>query len=77
MLSRTGFKNVIVKDGNELFLQTLQDELRHFQHTEDAFVQEFSQNDYNTIVDDWKNKVIFINTKRFLGQSSIIMIRFK
>ena len=62
MLSRTGFKNVIVKDGNELFLQTLQDELRHFQHTEDAFVQEFSQNDYNTIVDDWKNKVIFINT---------------
>ena len=62
LLSRTGFKNVIVKDGNELFLQTLQDELRHFQHTEDAFVQEFSQNDYNTIVDDWKNKVIFINT---------------
>ncbi|KAF4385261.1 hypothetical protein G4B88_026544 [Cannabis sativa] len=58
MLSNAGFKEVIAEDRTEQFLQVLQRELDVLEKEKDEFINDFSEEDYNDIVNGWKAKLI-------------------
>ncbi|GAV74409.1 Methyltransf_11 domain-containing protein/Methyltransf_23 domain-containing protein [Cephalotus follicularis] len=57
MLRDAGF-DVVAEDRTEQFLQVLQRELNAVEKDKDAFIRDFSEEDYNEIVDGWKAKLI-------------------
>ncbi|XXG80019.1 hypothetical protein AAC387_Pa09g0974 [Persea americana] len=57
MLKDTGFKEVIAEDRTNQFLNVLQRELVAVEKDKDAFIKEFSENDYSEIVHGWKAKL--------------------
>ncbi|RVX18091.1 Phosphoethanolamine N-methyltransferase [Vitis vinifera] len=58
MLRDAGFIEVIAEDRTDQFLQVLQRELNAVETNKNEFVQDFSEDDYNEIVDGWKAKLM-------------------
>ncbi|KAK9996606.1 hypothetical protein SO802_021292 [Lithocarpus litseifolius] len=58
MLRDAGFTDVIAEDRTEQFIQVLQLELNAVEKDKDAFIKDFSEEDYNDIVGGWKAKLI-------------------
>ncbi|XP_004512745.1 phosphoethanolamine N-methyltransferase-like isoform X2 [Cicer arietinum] len=56
MLENAGFDYVIDQDQTNLFLKTLQKELNSLENKKVDFINEFSEDDYNEIVERWKAK---------------------
>lgn len=58
MLKDAGFDKVIAEDRTDQFLRVLQRELDAVEKDKDSFIKEFSEQDYNDIVDGWKSKLV-------------------
>ncbi|KAH9763486.1 phosphomethylethanolamine N-methyltransferase [Citrus sinensis] len=60
MLKDAGFVDIIAEDRTEQvwFVQVLQRELDAIEKDKDAFIKDFSEEDYNDIVGGWKAKLI-------------------
>ncbi|MBA0863717.1 hypothetical protein Goshw_024926 [Gossypium schwendimanii] len=58
MLKDAGFDQVIAEDRTDQFIQVLQRELDKVEKDKDAFITDFSQEDYDDIVGGWKAKLI-------------------
>ncbi|GJN17994.1 hypothetical protein PR202_gb05105 [Eleusine coracana subsp. coracana] len=57
MLKNAGFHDVVAEDRSDQFLSILQKELVNFEKNKDSFLSDFSQEDYDDIVNGWKAKV--------------------
>ncbi|XP_076449925.1 uncharacterized protein LOC143286185 isoform X2 [Babylonia areolata] len=57
VLEEAGFVKVRAEDRSQQFLQVLQRELHTTQTIRQQFIQEFSEEDYNYIIDGWKAKI--------------------
>ncbi|TVU35437.1 hypothetical protein EJB05_17326 [Eragrostis curvula] len=57
MLKDAGFHDVIAEDRSDQFLGILQKEVAKFEQNKDSFLADFSQEDYDAIVNGWKAKV--------------------
>ncbi|CAK7349592.1 unnamed protein product [Dovyalis caffra] len=58
MLGDAGFDEVIAEDRTDQFNQVLQRELNVIEKDKDEFIRDFSEEDYNDIIDGWKAKLI-------------------
>ncbi|KAF8407635.1 hypothetical protein HHK36_006768 [Tetracentron sinense] len=58
MLKDAGFDEVIAEDRTDQFINVLERELDATEKDRDAFIREFSEEDYNEIVGGWKAKLI-------------------
>ncbi|KAL6281689.1 hypothetical protein ACE6H2_018570 [Prunus campanulata] len=58
MLKDAGFDEVIAEDRTDQFKEVLQRELDAVEKDKDAFIQDFSEEDYDDIVGGWKAKLI-------------------
>ncbi|KAJ3670686.1 hypothetical protein LUZ60_008112 [Juncus effusus] len=57
MLEDAGFHDVVAEDRTDQFLSVLQRELDEVEKNKDAFIQDFSEEDYDAIVNGWKAKL--------------------
>ncbi|URE23929.1 phosphoethanolamine N-methyltransferase [Musa troglodytarum] len=57
MLKNAGFSKVITEDRTNQFLKVLQRELDAVEMDKEGFIRDFSQEDYDEIVDGWKAKL--------------------
>lgn len=58
MLRDAGFDEVIAEDRTDQFIHVLQRELDAIEKDKDVFVHDFSEEDYNDIVEGWKAKLV-------------------
>lgn len=58
MLRDAGFDEVIAEDRTDQFIRVLQRELDSVEQEKDAFISDFSVEDYNDIVGGWKAKLV-------------------
>ncbi|KAI0226388.1 Phosphoethanolamine N-methyltransferase [Lamellibrachia satsuma] len=58
VLEDAGFVNVLAEDRTDQFMAVLQKELNRTQAIKDEFIKEFSQTDYDAIVNGWKDKLV-------------------
>ncbi|XP_058107889.1 phosphoethanolamine N-methyltransferase 1-like isoform X4 [Magnolia sinica] len=58
MLKDAGFDEVTAEDRTDQFIKVLQRELDAVEKNKDAFIQDFSEEDYSEIVDGWKAKLM-------------------
>ncbi|XP_061354642.1 phosphoethanolamine N-methyltransferase-like [Gastrolobium bilobum] len=58
MLKSAGFDDVIAEDRSDLFVKTLKQELKALENKKDDFIHDFSEEDYNEVVQRWKAKQI-------------------
>ncbi|XP_065849942.1 phosphoethanolamine N-methyltransferase 1-like [Euphorbia lathyris] len=58
MLRDAGFDDVVAEDRTDQFLKVLQRELNDIEKDKEEFISDFSEEDYNDIVDGWKSKLI-------------------
>ncbi|KAJ8302833.1 hypothetical protein KUTeg_019229 [Tegillarca granosa] len=58
VLEEAGFTNVKAEDRTDLFVKSLEKELERAETIKDEFLQEFSQEDYDYIVNGWKDKIV-------------------
>ena len=61
--SRVGFTDVKAIDKTEEFVRILKMEMERFEPTKQKFIKEFSQRDYDELVDGWKIKVVRCSDK--------------
>jgi len=57
LLAKAGFKDVKAEDQSDRFVEILKTELNHFAAQKSSFVEEFSSDDYEHLVDGWKIKI--------------------
>jgi len=57
VLEEVGFVNVNAKDNTDMFLDVLRGEVTKTEKIKEEFIKEFSESDYNYIVDGWKEKI--------------------
>ncbi|XP_040375994.1 phosphoethanolamine N-methyltransferase 1-like [Oryza brachyantha] len=57
MLENAGFHDVVAEDRTDQFLNVLQRELAEVEKNKNEFVSDFSQEDYDDIVNGWKAKL--------------------
>ncbi|XP_019169743.1 PREDICTED: phosphomethylethanolamine N-methyltransferase-like isoform X2 [Ipomoea nil] len=57
MIKDAGFNDVIAEDRSHQFMNVLQKELDTVEKEKEAFIQDFSEEDYNDIVDGWRAKL--------------------
>ncbi|XP_038878463.1 phosphomethylethanolamine N-methyltransferase-like isoform X2 [Benincasa hispida] len=57
MLEEAGFSNVVAEDRTDQFISVLQRELNTVEKEKEAFIHDFSEEDYNDIVGGWKAKL--------------------
>ncbi|KAJ3670687.1 hypothetical protein LUZ60_008113 [Juncus effusus] len=57
MLEDAGFHDVVAEDRTNQFLEVLQRELDEVEKNKEAFIHDFSQEDYDAIVKGWKAKL--------------------
>ncbi|XP_010274723.1 PREDICTED: phosphomethylethanolamine N-methyltransferase-like [Nelumbo nucifera] len=58
MLKDAGFKEVIAEDRTNQFIEVLQRELDAVEKAREAFIHDFSEEDYDEIVGGWKAKLV-------------------
>ncbi|KAI9114028.1 hypothetical protein K1719_015279 [Acacia pycnantha] len=56
MIQNAGFDDVIAEDQTNLFMKTLQQELNALENKKDSFILDFSEEEYNEMVEKWKTK---------------------
>jgi phosphoethanolamine N-methyltransferase len=56
-----GFEKVETYDETKRFIEILKDELKRFEVIKDDFTKEFSETDYNHIIEGWESKVVRCN----------------
>ncbi|KAM9849925.1 phosphoethanolamine methyltransferase [Aulostomus maculatus] len=56
-IQEAGFCNVRTEDRTAQFIQVIKMELQRAETIQSEFVEEFSEEDYSTIVDDWREKL--------------------
>ncbi|XP_016395269.1 phosphoethanolamine N-methyltransferase 3-like [Sinocyclocheilus rhinocerous] len=56
-LSEVGFSNVRAEDRTEQFIQVIKAELQRAGEMKEEFIQEFSQEDYDAVVNGWTKKL--------------------
>ncbi|XP_043113005.1 phosphoethanolamine N-methyltransferase 3-like [Puntigrus tetrazona] len=56
-LIEVGFRNVRAEDRTEQFIQVIKAELQRAEEMKDEFIQEFSQEDYDAVVNGWTEKL--------------------
>ncbi|XP_073710538.1 uncharacterized protein [Misgurnus anguillicaudatus] len=56
-LSEVGFRNVQALDRTEQFIQVIKSELQRAEEMKDDFIQEFSREDYDVIINGWREKL--------------------
>jgi len=59
ILKKVGFTKVVAADKTSLMVDMLKTELKKFALIRDKFVEEFSVEDYDWIVDGWKDKLVW------------------
>ncbi|PVD21271.1 hypothetical protein C0Q70_19442 [Pomacea canaliculata] len=57
LLEEAGFIHVLAEDRSEQFTQILHKELEKTESIREEFIKEFSEEDYNYIINGWKDKV--------------------
>ena len=57
VLEEAGFINVEAEDRTDLFVESLKKELVKTEAIKEQFIDEFSQEDYDAIVNGWRDKV--------------------
>ncbi|XP_052231332.1 uncharacterized protein LOC127844849 isoform X1 [Dreissena polymorpha] len=57
VITAAGFSTVDARDRTDLLVECLEKELIHLQSIQEEFVQEFSQSDYDYLVNGWKDKL--------------------
>ncbi|GLJ09388.1 hypothetical protein SUGI_0108210 [Cryptomeria japonica] len=57
IIKDSGFCDVVAEDRTNQFIEVLQKELYSVEKDKDAFVHDFSEEDYTSIVDGWKAKL--------------------
>ncbi|CAM6084785.1 unnamed protein product [Calypogeia fissa] len=57
MLSDAGFADVVAEDRTDQFVEILKAELEVTRFNRDQFIADFSEHDYNYIVDGWEAKL--------------------
>lgn len=62
MLTDAGFDDVVAEDRTDQFIRVLERELSTIEKEKDEFIQDFSTEDYNEIVDGWKAKLVRSST---------------
>lgn len=58
IFTNLGFKNVKALDRTDLFVESLKNELKKMDQIKDEFIKEFSESDFNYLIDGWKAKLI-------------------
>ncbi|XP_071531398.1 uncharacterized protein [Panulirus ornatus] len=58
VLEQAGFREVQAVDLTKTFISILNNELKYFEPTRQAFIQDYSEEDYNEIVEGWRAKVV-------------------
>jgi len=58
VLEAAGYKNVQALDMTQTFLDVLTNELKYFEPTKEAFIKDYSAEDYSYIVDGWRIKQV-------------------
>nr|XP_053627594.1 uncharacterized protein LOC128685104 isoform X4 [Cherax quadricarinatus]XP_053627595.1 uncharacterized protein LOC128685104 isoform X5 [Cherax quadricarinatus] len=58
VLQEAGYTQVEAVDLTKTFISILTTELMYFEPTREAFIKDYSEEEYNEIVDGWKRKVI-------------------
>lgn len=58
VLSRAGFTNIEATDITSKFIDVLKTEMEKFKPTKDQFIKEFTQRDYDELVDGWDIKIV-------------------
>jgi len=58
MLRDAGFHDVVAEDRTKQFIKVLEKELDTTEKNKEAFIQDFSEDDYNDIVGGWKAKLV-------------------
>lgn len=58
VLKKAGFLNIEASDITSKFIQVLEDEMKRFKPTKEQFIKEFTQRDYDELVDGWEIKVV-------------------
>ncbi|KAL0415745.1 UNVERIFIED_CONTAM: Phosphoethanolamine N-methyltransferase 1 [Sesamum latifolium] len=61
MLRDAGFDEVIAEDRTDQFIKVLEKELDAVEKEKEAFIQDFSEEDYNDIVGGWKAKLVRVH----------------
>ncbi|KTF89465.1 hypothetical protein cypCar_00013283 [Cyprinus carpio] len=56
-LTEVGFSNVRAEDRTEQFIQVIKAELQRAEEMKEEFIQEFSQEDYDAVVNGWTEKL--------------------
>ncbi|RXG72966.1 Phosphoethanolamine N-methyltransferase [Armadillidium vulgare] len=57
IIQKAGFSQVNSYDLSQKFLSILEDELKYFLPSKEAFVADFSEDDFHYIVDGWNSKI--------------------
>jgi len=57
LLESVGFKDVVAQDATEKFVQCLKMELNRIESTKDDFLREFSNDDYQHLIEGWHAKL--------------------
>ncbi|MEC4674730.1 MAG: methyltransferase domain-containing protein [Nitrospirota bacterium] len=65
-LERAGFHNIRIEDHTKAFINSLQDELRDLNSDRDQFLREFSESDFDYLVNRWNKKIHFCEQGDFL-----------
>lgn len=58
LVTRAGFENVQVTDLKEYFIDILTREMKRTESIKDEYIKEFSQKDYDDIVNGWAAKIV-------------------
>ncbi|KAK7066306.1 hypothetical protein SK128_005081 [Halocaridina rubra] len=58
VIEQAGFKQVEATDATSTFIDVLKNELKYFEPTKTAFIQEYSEQDYKEIADGWRSKIV-------------------
>ncbi|XP_064092781.1 uncharacterized protein LOC135205707 [Macrobrachium nipponense] len=58
VIAGAGFKDVKACDATKTFIECLKAELKFFEPTKNAFIKDYSEEDYQYIVDGWKAKLV-------------------
>jgi len=58
-LEIAGFRDIRVENHTKAFIDSLQDELSNLKTNHDQFLQEFTEEDYDYLVNRWNKKILF------------------
>jgi len=58
ILKKAGFKDIVAEDKTGMMIDIMNMELEKFERIKKSFIAEFSEKDYNDIVEGWREKLV-------------------